>query len=140
MNEPSAGPPTTYSEQIALLRNSKRWLRVFGYLGLIFLLTPVVLGFVFMMMLFPLSLAFARLAVVYTPAYHLMGRLLGVENLPQRLAKPPLWYAIYSAVYILFWLAVVAVMVRLLFSMGFLNQNLVYVMGQYLLHGSPPLQ
>ncbi len=140
MNGASAEPPATYNEQIALLRNSKRWLRLFGYLGLIFLLTPVVLGFVFMMMLFPLSLAFARLAVVYTPAYRLMGRLLGVEKLPERLAKPPLWYAIYSAVYIFFWLALAALMVGLLFYMGFLNQNLLYVMGQYMLHRNPPLQ
>ncbi len=131
--EPSPEFPASWPEQLALLRNCSNWPRVIGYLALTFLLTPILLGFIFLMALFPLALAFMRLAMIYTPAYHLMGRLLGVGRLPERLAKPPAAFAAFSVIYISFWIVVAAVCIRLLFYSGFLDQNLIYIVGHTLL-------
>ncbi len=135
--QPPPDFPSTWREQLALLATSPRWRRVVGYLVLASLLTPVLLGFIFLMALFALALAFMRLAMVYTPAYMLVGRLLGVDPLPERLARPPLPFAIFSVVYILFWIAVAAVCIRLLFYSGFLNQNLIYLVSRMLLVRTP---
>lgn len=140
MNETAAESPTAYNDQIALLRHTEGWRRLFGYIVFVFLATPFVLGFIFLMMLFPLALAFARVAALYTPAYHLLGRMLGAHGLPQRLAKPPLWFAIYSIVYILFWLGIAAICIRLLFSAGFCNQNLICLGATRLLFKHLPLE
>ncbi len=108
-----------------MLATSRRWLRVIGYAALAFVLTPVVLGFLFMMAFFPLTLAFMRLAMIYTPAYRLVGHMLGVEPLPGRLARPPTLFVLTSVAYILFGIAVAVVCVWLLFYSGFCDQNLV---------------
>ncbi len=138
--EPPPDFPSTWREQLALLATSRRWLRVVVYLVLIFLLTPILLGFIFLMALFPLTLAFIRLAMIYTPAYRLVGRLLGVEQLPRRLARPPIQFRVFSVIYILFWIAVAAVCLGLLFYSGFLNQNLIYILSHTLLFRRSPLQ
>lgn len=131
--DPSAEPPTSYKEQIALLRNAKGVLRLLGYLSLVYFLTVLFLGFIFMAMLLPLTLAFARLAVIFTPAYHLAGRIMGVKGLPARLASPPTWLTIYSIVWVLFQLGIAAILVRPLFFVGFCNQNLICISGHLLL-------
>ncbi len=96
---------------------------------LVYLLTPLFLGLIFMAMLFPLTLAFARLQVIFTPAYHLAGRIMGVKGLPARLASPPIWLTVYSITWVLFQLGLVAILVRLLFFVGFCNQNLICMLG-----------
>ncbi len=123
--EPPPDFPSTWREQIALFATSRRWLRVVGYTAVAFVLTPVLLGFIFMMAFFPLTLVFMRLAMIYTPAYRLVGRILGVEPLPSRLARPPTLFILTSVVYILFGIAVAVVCIRLLFYSGFCDQNLV---------------
>ncbi len=124
---PSTEPPTSYKEQIALLRNSKGLLRLFGCFAVIYFLTTLFLGLIFMAMLFPLTLAFARLEVIFTPAYHLAGKIMGVQGLPAQLARPPSWLTIYSIVWIVFHLAIVAILIRLLFFAGYYNQNLIFI-------------
>ena len=131
--EPSAKTPTTYWEQIALLRNAKGLIRLLVYLAVIYFLTPFLLGLIFMAILFPLTLAVIRLAVVFPPAYHLAGRVMGVNGLPAHLAKPPTWYTIYSILYEALCLAVAAFFIRLLFFSGFCNQNPVCMLGHLLL-------
>ncbi|HEX8990577.1 MAG TPA: hypothetical protein VF784_02770 [Anaerolineales bacterium] len=131
--DPSAEPPTSYRQQIVLLRNPKGWLRLLGYLSLVYFLTVLFLGFIFMAMLLPLTLAFARLAVIFTPAYHLAGRIMGVKGLPARLAIPPTWLTIYSIVWVLFQLGIAAILFRLLFFVGFCNQNLICISSHLLL-------
>ncbi len=128
-----AKPPTTYREQVRLLRKSKRFLRLLAYLFLIYLLTPFLLGFAFALMLLPLTFAFVCLAVVFTAAYHILGRMLGVEGLPAKLAKPPTWLTIYSAAVVLFHLGLVAISLRLLFLLGFCHQNLVCLFAPFVL-------
>ena len=79
MIESLVEPPTTYREQIAILWPSKRGLRMLGYFALMYVLVSLFfLGLVFMTILFTLTLAFARLMFIFTPAYHLVGRMLGV--------------------------------------------------------------
>ena len=133
MADPSAEPPTSYKEQIALLRNPKGWLRLLGYLSLVYIVTALFFGLIFMAMLFPLTLAFARLEVIFTPAYHLAGRIMGVKGLPARLASPPSWLTIYFMVWVLLQLGLVAILVRLLFFVGFCNQNMICISGRLLL-------
>ena len=133
MADMSAHSPTTYKEQIALLRNPKGWLRLLGYISLAYFLIGLFIGLLFMVMLFPLTLAFARLQFIFTPAYHLAGRIMGVKGLPERLARPPTWFTIYSIVWVVFQLAIVAMLVRLLFFAGFCNQNLICIFGHMLL-------
>ncbi len=140
MTQTGAELPTAYNDQIALLRHTEGWRRLFVYLVFLLLATPFLLGFIFLMALFPLGLAFVRIAALYTPAYHLLGRMLGVHGLPERLAKPPLWFAIYSVVYILFWLGVALICIRLLFYSGFCNQNLVCLAATRWLTGHPFFQ
>ena len=123
MNQPAPEPPTTYEEQIALLRPRIGLAKLTGYLALIYLLVFVVLGAVFMAMLVPLTGAFRRLAYITTPAYHLWGRMIGVKGLPAQLAKPPTGVLIGSSVWILVWLALVAILVRFVFFLGFCSQN-----------------
>jgi len=120
-------PPTNWREQVALLRTPKGLLKIGAYVLLAYLLTSVLLGLLFQVLLFALTLVFARLAFVFTPVYHLAGRMMGVQALPTRLAKPPTWFAIYSAVFILFWLAVVGAIVRVISIAGFCNQNLLCI-------------
>ena len=137
MTQSTPEVPATYGEQIALLRNSTGWRRLLAYLGLVYLATPFLLGFIFLMMLMPLTLALARLATIYTPAYRLVGRMLGVQHLPERLAPPSLLLIGYSIVYILFWLVVASVCARLLFYSGFCNQNVVCLAGTQLFFKQP---
>lgn len=129
MIQPCAQPPTTYREQIALLRDSKRLLKLLGYLAVVYFLTPIVLGLVFTMMMFPLTLALVHLGFVWTPVYHLAGRVMGVRGLPEHLAKPPTWMVIYSLAWAVVTFAIVAYCVWILFSIGFCNQNLVCMLG-----------
>ncbi len=130
----SQEPPSSYKEQIALLRNSTKWANFFSYFALIFIGTTLILGLVFMVMLTPLLFAWADLQLLINPAYQSMGRILEVKNLPKHLAKPPKWLIVYSV----FWLAVqfgfVVLMVRLLFQVGFWNQNIIYLIAKYNLH------
>lgn len=129
MIQPSAEPPTTYREQVALLQYPKGWLRLFGYLAIVYFLTPIVLGLVFMMMLFPLTLALVRLSFVWTPVYHFAGRIMGLKGLPEHLAKPPTWTTIYSLVWAIVTLVIVGFCIRILFFSGFCNQNLICMLG-----------
>ena len=125
MIELAVEPPTTYREQIALLWNQKGLLRLLGYLAVVYFLTPIVLGLIFLAMLFPLTLALVRLTFVFTPVYHLAGRIMCVKGLPERLAKSPMWFLVYSIVWVVVMLAVVGFLVRMLFFSGFCNQNLI---------------
>ncbi len=129
---PSPEPPTSYKEQIALLRNAKGLSRIPGYVVLAYFLTTVFLGLIFMAMLLPLTLVLTRLAVIFTPAYRLYGRIVGMQGLPTRLAKPPTWLTIYSIVWVIFQLGIVAILVRLLFFVGFTDQNLIFIFGRLL--------
>ncbi len=118
---------------MALFRNSKGILRLLGFYALLYLLVTPVLGLLFAAMLFPLMLAFLRLSFVYTPAYHVMGRIMGVSGLPERLAKPSKWLGIYSWVYVIFWVAVALLFFWPLFMIGFCNQNVICFVGRWLL-------
>lgn len=133
MSEPSAEPPITYKEQVALLGNSTRQMSLLGYVALLYFLTLLLLGGIFMAMLFPLTLAFVRLACIFTPAYHLLGQILGVKGLPARLATPPTWLTIYSIIWVLFHLGIVALLIRVIFFIGFCTQNLICIFGRMLL-------
>jgi len=130
--ESSPQTPSTYKEQIALLQQSKGWLRLFGYLAALYLLTPILLGLVFMLMLFPLTVALFRLSLIFTPVYHLAGRIMGVKGLPERLARPPTCITVYSLVWAAVMLAIVAFCIRILFLTGFCNQNLICMFGPLL--------
>ena len=129
MIQSSTQPPTTYREQIALLRDSKGLLKLFGYLAVVYFLAPIILGLVFTMMMFPLTLALVRLGFVWTPVYHLAGRVMGVKGLPDHLAKPPTWFMIYSVVWVGVMFAIVAYCVWILLSIGFCSQNLACMLG-----------
>lgn len=133
VNQPAAEPPTTYQEQIALLRPHIGLAKLAGYLALVYLLTFVVLGAVFMAMLVPITGAFRRLAYISTAAYHLWGRMIGVKELPAQLAKPPIGVVIWSSIWIVAWLALVAILLRLVFFIGFCNQNVLCFAGRWLL-------
>ncbi len=132
-SQPVPESSTTYREQIALLQLQRDSLKLFGYVALLYLLVLLLLGPLFMAMLLPLTAAFRRLAYVSTPAYHLWGRMVGVKALPAQLAKPPTSVAIYSSVFVLVWLGLVAIMVRAMFFIGFCNQNLICAAGRLLL-------
>ncbi len=132
-NQPVAEPPNTYREQIALLRPQTDQLKLYGYLALVYLLVLLFLGALFMAMLLPLTAAFRRLAYIFTPAYHLWGRMVGAKRLPVQLAKPPTSAAIYSSISVLIWLGLVAILVRAVFFIGFCNQNVICLAGRLLL-------
>ncbi len=87
--QPAAHPPSTYPEQVALLRNAQGLL---AGLFIAYVLIPVTLGLVFILIMFPLTLALSRLILIWTPAYHLAGRAMGLNGLPDHLAKPPAWF------------------------------------------------
>ena len=123
-------PPTTYREQVRLLIYPKAWLRLVGYFAIVDVLTLIILGVIFMMILLPLTLALLRLSFVWTPLYHLAGRVMGLKGLPEHLAKPPTWFMIYSLAWALGMPATVAVCIRILFFSGFCNQNLICMLGR----------
>lgn len=128
----SGQPPTTYREQVALLRDGHGLLRLLACLVFVYFLTPIILGFVFIMIMFPLTLALGRLIFVWTPAYHLAGRAMGLNGLPEHLAKAPGWFMLYSAAWVAVMLAIAGYFVRVLFSIGFCNQNLICLLVRYL--------
>ncbi len=132
-NQPANEPPTTYQEQMAMLFSGKGIVRLLGYLVLLHFLVLFFLGFVFLAILFPLTLAFARLALIYTPAYHLLGRIMGINGMPAHLSGPSKGLAIYSWVYTAFWVGVSLVFLRLVFFAGFCNQNFLCLLSRLLL-------
>ncbi len=132
-NQPANEPPTTYQEQMALLRGRTGSLKLFGYYALLHFLVMLIVGFVFTFMLMPLMLAFVLLASIFAPAYHLLGRMLGVKGLPVRLAKPPAGRVIWTWVWVLFQLGLIAILFRFVFLLGFCNQNAICIAGRLLL-------
>ncbi len=129
---PAAQPPTTYPEQVALLRNAQGLLRLLAGLFVAYVLIPVTLGLVFILIMFPLTLALSRLILIWTPAYHLAGRAMGLNGLPDHLAKPPAWFILYSVVWVAVMLAMAGYFVYVLFSIGFCNQNLICLLAEHL--------
>ncbi len=128
MNQPATEPPTTWREQVALFRNAKGLLRLVVFFALLFCVAAFLLGALFQGMALALSIAFVHLMGVYTPAYHLMGRIMGLKGLPTRLAKPPTWFIFYSWLWAVFMLGIFAFIVRLLFIVGFCPQNIFCVL------------
>ncbi len=125
ISQPTREPPATYAEQIALLWTAKGFLRLFGFLALLSLFIVLVLGLLVMAMFVPLSVAFLQLSFVFTPAYHLMGRIMGVTGLPQHLARPPMWLMLFYWALAIIYLGAVLFLLRAIFIAGFCNQNLI---------------
>jgi hypothetical protein len=133
IKQPRAEPPTTHTEHLELLRDPTGSLKWIGYYALLYVLVALILGFIFMAMLLPLTLVFASLITVYAPAHRLAGRLFGVKELPARLAKPPTRVIIREAVWVLLQLGFVAILVRSVFFIGFCNQNVICLVVRLLL-------
>ncbi len=97
--------------------------KVFAYLIGIHFLVLVVLGIIFDLLLFGLTLALSRLVGTFNPAYQLVGRVLGIQGLPAHLAKPPTWYRVYSAALLVVPLAIIAAGLWVLVHVGFVGRT-----------------
>lgn len=123
MAQSAQQPPRTYTEQVALLRDGKGTWRAIGFLALVYLVSTMLLGWIFLPIVFLLSLALILLSVVWTPAYHGVGWMMGLKGLPDHLARPPIWRTVFQHVFAGLTLAVAGVFIRMVFLSGFCSQN-----------------
>ncbi len=116
-------PPMTYQQQTQLLLIAMWRLKVFAFLVAGFLIANIVLGFILSWVAFFAGNAFLRLAYIYDPAFQLLGRVLGIKNMPAHLARPSTGTVLIFSFLALFWLGAAGFGTWAVLHIGFCNQN-----------------
>ena len=130
-----------YQSQMIFLRQAFSWRKrlivILLYVGLPSLVLIFTLGFMFQVIYFGIFLGLLRLAFVWNPAYLLVRRALGLNNLPSRLAPPTPLAIIMAGFGLLIAAIIVWGGVYALSQIGFCGQN-IYCLFYLILHPNQP--